>query len=331
MTPANSPRARGWRRLIPGVLTFSLLVAVFVSWALVEPRLRSSPSGGRVLSLLEHPLLRFGEHSLSLLFLLKAVGFLLLLGLVAGRVRVLVGAFLLRGPDVEPGQRHAVENIAGYVIFVLGCIIGLQNTGIDLSSLAVLGGALGVGIGLGLQQSANNFLSGIILLLERPVKVGDRVEVGTLDGDVVRIGSRATWVRTNANIIVIVPNSEFVMQQVINWTATDRQVRFNLPVGVSYRSSPDEVREALLSVARANPDVMDDPGPEVLFDGFGESSLDFQLRVWTVTKVRTPNVLRSDLYFAIHREFARRGIEIPYPQRDLHLRTAGAALRIERE
>jgi small-conductance mechanosensitive channel len=252
-----------------------------------------------------------------------------LLGLVAGRIRQFTGAFLTRGSNLEPGQRYAIEKAVGYAVVVFGTIIGLQSAGINLSSLAVVGGALGIGIGLGFQEATNNFLSGIILLVERPIKVGDRVEVGNLNGDVVRIGSRATWIRTNANIAVIVPNSEFVMRQVINWTATDRQVRFDLPVGVTYKADPEEVRDALLGIAIENPDVLEHPEPDVLFKGFGDSSLDFELRVWTKSQVRTPNVLRSDLYFAIFRELARRGIEIPYPQRDLHLRSSEARIQID--
>ncbi len=322
--PSTPVRAR-----LSALLTFAALLVIFFSWAFVEPVLRAHPIGGRILAFLERPLGEFGNLSISLLFLIEVILFLILLGLLAGRTRVLVRSLLERRPQLEPGHRYAIERSSGYIVFVLGCIIGLQSAGINLSSLAVLGGALGLGIGLGFQESANNFLSGLILLFERPIKVGDRVEVGNLDGDVVRIGSRATWIRTNANIMVIVPNSEFVTKQVINWTATDRQVRFSLPVGVSYNANPVEVKEALLAVARLNREVLDAPAPDVLFKAFGDSSLDFELRVWTITQVRTPNILRSDLYFAIFEELSRRGIEIPFPQRDLHIRSADVPLKIE--
>ena len=135
--------------------------------------------------------------------------------------------------------------------------------------------------------------------------------------------------RTNDNIIVIVPNSEFVVKPVTNWTATDRQVRFSLAVGVSYGSDPEEVRSILHSVAGQNPDVLSAPAPNVIFIGFGESSLDFELRYWTVAQVQTPLVLKSDLYFALFRALKERGIQIPYPQRDIHLTTESAALRID--
>ena len=284
---------------------------------------------GKIRELVKQSSISFDALAAVTTFPVVVIVFLVLLGLLASRTRVLVSSVLERRPHLEPGQRYAIERASGYVVFVLGCMIGIQSAGINLSSLAVVGGALGLGIGLGLQDSANNFLSGLILLLERPIKVGDRVEVGSLDGDVVRIGSRATWIRTNANIMVIVPNSEFITSQVVNWTATDRQVRFTLQLGVSYSANPVEVKEALLEVARRNPDVLNVPAPDVLFKDFGDSSLDFQLRVWTITQVRTPNILRSDLYFAIFEELGRRGIEIPFPQRDLHIRSADIPLRIE--
>jgi small-conductance mechanosensitive channel len=168
-----------------------------------------------------------------------------------------------------------------------------------------------------------------VLLLEGPVRVGDRVEIAQLNGDVIKIGARSTWVRTNDNIIVIMPNSEFIVKPVVNWTATDRQVRFSLSVGVSYGSDPEQVREILLGVAAQNPDVLAEPLPDVIFTEFGDSSLNFDLRYWTITKVQAPKILKSDLYFAVFRAFKESGIEVPFPQRDLHLRSASATLRID--
>jgi small-conductance mechanosensitive channel len=188
---------------------------------------------------------------------------------------------------------------------------------------------LGIGVGFGLQPIVNNFVSGMVLLFEGPVRVGDRIELAQLNGDVIKIGARSTWVRTNDNIIVVMPNSEFVVKPVVNWTATDRQVRFSLSVGVGYGSDPEQVRNVLLRVAAQNPDVLSQPAPDVIFTEFGDSSLNFDLRFWTVAKVQTPVILKSDLYFAIFRVFKESGIEIPFPQRDLHLRSANAVLRIE--
>jgi small-conductance mechanosensitive channel len=199
-------------------------------------------------------------------------------------------------------------------------MIILQTVGIDLSTITVLAGALGVGIGFGLQNITNNFVSGIIILFERPIKVNDRIEVGNITGDVVRISMRATTIVTNDNISVIVPNSEFISSKVINWSHNDRNVRFNIPVGVSYNEDPKKVKELLLSVANDNDAVLKEPLPDVIFSEFGDSSLNFVLRVWTSTLIQAPKVLKSQLYFEILRRFREVGIQIPFPQRDLHIK-----------
>jgi small-conductance mechanosensitive channel len=193
--------------------------------------------------------------------------------------------------------------------------------------LTVLFGALGIGVGFGLQGVTNNFVSGIILLLERPIKVGDRIEVGNVNGDVINISPRATTIVTNDNIAIIVPNADFISSKVVNWSYTNRNVRFNFPVGVSYGSDPEQIRRVLLEVALAHQGVLKDPKPSVLFDGFGDSSLNFLLRVWTREFATVPGVLRSDLYFAISRAFKEHGIEIPFPQRDLHIKSGTLNVR----
>ena len=200
--------------------------------------------------------------------------------------------------------------------------MGLHFIGLDLTSFALFTGAVGIGIGLGFQNIAKNFASGIVLLIESSVKVGDRIEIEGLQGDIVYIGSRGTWVRTNENVVIIVPNTEFIEGRVTNWTANDRNVRINIPLGVSYESDPIRVREVLLEVAKDHPDVLEDPDPDVIFTSFGESSLDFELRIWTSKQVTTPRIITSDIYFKVFAAFKREGIEIPFPQRDLHLRSS---------
>ena len=237
-------------------------------------------------------------------------------------VRGFLSREILVHTSLDEGQRYAIARTAGYAFFAVGLLAGLQMIGLNLSSLAFLGGAFGIGIGFGLQNIASNFASGLILLIERPIKVGDRIDVGTLSGDVIRIGGRSTWVRTNDNRIIIVPNAEFTTNRVTNWTANDRQVRFSFPIGVAYGSDVQQVQSLLLDIARRHSDVMRDPGPEVLISDFGDSSINLELRVWTNTLVQTPSRLKSDLYFAIVRRFADHGIEIPFPQRDLHLKSA---------
>ena len=180
-----------------------------------------------------------------------------------------------------------------------------------------------MGIGFGLQNITNNFVSGLIILIERPIKVGDRIEVADITGDVVNISMRATTVITNDNISIIVPNSEFVSSTVINWSHTDRNVRFNFDVGVSYKEDPARIKELLLRVAEDNEGVLKAPKPDVLFKEFADSALVFTLRVWTRTYIDRPGVLKSMLYYEIHSMFKQHGVEIPYPQRDVHIKEKG--------
>jgi small-conductance mechanosensitive channel len=189
-----------------------------------------------------------------------------------------------------------------------------------MSRIAFVIGALGVGIGIGLQDVVNNFVSGFILLFERPLQVGDTVEVGEILGDVRRIGLRSSTVRTWDGAEVVIPNSRFISQEFTNWTLSDRQRRIDIPVGVAYGSDPERVIEILLEVARAHPDILEEPEPTAIFETFGNSSLDFQLRGWT-TRFDRWRLSRSELAVGINRALAEAGITIPFPQRDLHLKS----------
>ena len=226
---------------------------------------------------------------------------------------------LLENSRIELGVRLAVGTIVRYLILVLGFIIVLQTVGIDLSTLSILAGALGIGIGFGLQNITNNFVSGIVILFERPIKVGDRIEVGEIAGDVVKISLRSTTILTNDNITIIVPNSKFISSTIINWSHNDRKVRFNIPIGVSYESDPEQVKALLLKVAEEETTILKKPAPDVIFTEFADSSLNFNLRVWTKKHITTPQILESKLYFQIFRIFKENKIEIPFPQRDLHI------------
>jgi small-conductance mechanosensitive channel len=152
------------------------------------------------------------------------------------------------------------------------------------------------------------------------------VETGDTLGDVVKIAARSTWIRTNDNVVMIVPNNTFINNAVTNWTANDPNVRINLPVGVGYASDPEEVRTLMLAAAAAHPEVLKEPKPDVIFTDYGDNSINFQLRVWTEGRAHTPLVLKSDLYFALFKSFKEKGIELPFPQRDLHLRSSDIAL-----
>jgi small-conductance mechanosensitive channel len=271
-----------------------------------------------------------GNLPVTPLFLLKTIGFLFFLGLGSHLGRKILRVRILARTSLDQGLQYALSVGTGYLIFFVGLTIGLQSLGLNLSSLAFLGGAIGIGIGVGLQAIVNNFVSGLILLAERPIKVGDRVEIEKLTGDIIKIAARSTWVRTNDNVVIIVPNSEFTSKRVTNWTANDRSVRITVGVGTSYESDPEQVRQLLLAVAGQHPDVLDEPAPDVVFTAFGNSSLDFELRVWTTNQVRTPQILQSDLNFSIFKSFKQEGVEIPYPQRDLHLRSISVPIQLAR-
>ncbi len=254
---------------------------------------------------------------------------LVLTVLILWLTRRLVRRYLergLRARGIKPASAQAAATLTYYGLVALGILVALQTTGVDLSSLAVLGGALGVGIGFGLQNVVGNFVSGLVLLLEQPVKVGDRIEIGGLLGTVRRIGGRATTVVTNDDIAIIVPNNDFVTQRVTNWSFTGGSVRIVVPVGVSYQSDPRVVRDTLLEVARNHEGVADKPQPDVIFTEFGDSALLFELRIWTSAFISTPKLLASALNFAIWDALAAKGIEIPFPQRDLHVRSGSLVI-----
>jgi small-conductance mechanosensitive channel len=208
-----------------------------------------------------------------------------------------------------------------YLLIIVGLLIIFQTAGIDLSSLGLLVGALGVGIGFGLQSITNNFISGIIILFERPIKVGDRIELDDLAGNIVEISARATTIITNDNIVVIVPNSDFINSRVINWSHNNKEVRLHFPVGVSYKEDPARIRILILEVVAENPNILMTPEPYILFEGFGDSSLNFEVLVWTSAHIDRPRILKSELYYEIFKKFKEHNVEIPFPQRDIHLKS----------
>ena len=284
----------------------------------------------QVRAFLDTPLVPIGGTRFTLWAILYFVVLTFLLVYLTGKFKVWLVERLLARTRVDIGVRQAIGSIVRYLIISIGFAVILQTAGIDLSALTVLAGAVGIGVGFGLQNVASNFVSGLIILFERPIKVGDRVEVGKTTGDVVSISLRATTIVSNDNIAIIVPNSEFVSSTVINWSYTDRDVRFNFPVGVSYSSDPLAVKQLLLEVAQDHSGVLKEPRPDVLFQEFGDSSLNFVLRVWTRDYTPRPGVLRSELNFAISKKFKDHGIEIPFPQRDLHIRSGALELKTAR-
>ena len=219
----------------------------------------------------------------------------------------------------DRGTKEAISSVIGYLIAGIGFLIVLRGAGIDISSLTVIAGVLGIGIGLGFQNIASNFISGITILFEQPLKVGDLVEVDDLKGIVEKISIRSTVVRTLDNIFVIVPNTSFIENNIINWSYRDQKCRVHIPVGVAYGTDTTLVTEALLAAARRHPRVLSQPTPKVWFKEFGDSSLNFELLVWVDNPPSIPQ-FKSDLNFSIETELNIRDINIPFPQRDLHIK-----------
>ena len=266
-------------------------------------------------------LFKLGESEINLGTIFYFIFGFIILTYLGRRFRdVLVNRILLKA-NVERGARNSIGLIARVLFMFIGSIVIIQTAGIDMSSLSLLAGALGVGIGFGLQNITDNFISGIIILFEKPIKVGDRIVVGNTEGDVINISVRATTILTNENVSIIVPNSEFISSRVINWSHNDRNIRFDIPLGVSYSEDPEKVREVLLKVAEQNTNVLKQPEPRVFFDEFGDSSLNFTLAVWTSKYTDKPRILKTELYFEIFKQFKKEEIEIPFPQRDIHIKS----------
>lgn len=270
---------------------------------------------------LDYPLVKFGPTEFTPLSLAKIAFWLMLVLALQYFLRRMIVQRLLKRTRLDAPLQFAIGRFVGYVFVALGFYVALQVNGVDLSSLAVIAGALGVGLGFGLQNIVHNFVSGLIILAERPIAIGDRVEVGGVAGQIARISLRSTTVVTNDNISIIVPNSDFISNKVTNWSYGDPKVRMRLPIGVAYGTDVEKLRRVLLQVATAHPKVLREPASEVFFHGFGDSSLDFELGVWTAEMTAKPRRFRSELYYAIEKALRENQIEIPFPQRDLHLRS----------
>ena len=231
--------------------------------------------------------------------------------------------------NLARGLPYAVSTMLHYAILLVGFFFAVAAMGIDMTKFTILAGAFGVGLGFGLQNIVNNFVSGLILLFERPVNVGDVIEVGERNGRLQRIGLRASVIRTLEGSEVIVPNGQLISEEVLNWTLSDQQRRLEIPVGVAYGTDPELVIKLLTEVARKHPDVMSEPPPDTLFVGFGDSALNFQLRAWT-NRFEKWIVIRSDLTIGINAALRDAGISIPFPQRDLHIQTMPPASEKQR-
>lgn len=272
-------------------------------------------------------LFRVGETPVTVSSLLLALGILVASLVLSRLARTFVADRLLGRTRLAVGARYAIGRVFGYVILALGILVALQPLGVNATTLAVFGGALGIGLGFGMQDVVKNFVAGLIILVERPIQVGDSIEVGDVVGTVTDIRGRATSIRTNDDIYLFVPNSKFMTDVVVNRSFGRRQVRYRIPVGVAYGTDPKVVEKALLEAASRSENVLADPAPRVWFREFGDSALEFELLCWTSKLLDSAGAFRSELNHLVYDALKSRGIEIPFPQRDVHVRngTKGAA------
>ena len=276
---------------------------------------------------LTYPLIKMGAGNITLQSLLILCVLFVVVLLLEKIVRERVIMRIFEKTDLPESLEYGLARIMGYVFIVIGWYMALQFVGVDLSSLALIAGGISVGVGFGLQNIINNFVSGIIIFAERPITIGDRVEVSGIAGRVVKISLRSTTVITNDNITMIVPNADFISQTVTNWSHGDPKVRIRVPVGVAYGSDIELLEKLLLEIADENPKSLKDPKPSVLFDSFGDNSLNFELALWTASMTTRPRRFISTINFAIEKKLRENNVEIPFPQRDLHIRSGAVEIK----
>jgi len=280
----------------------------------------------RLTSVLGATIFSIGETPVTIAGLLRvllAVSVALLLSRI---IRGALARLTVRLPATDRAALYTLGRVIHYTLIGLGISVGLSTIGVDFTNLAVLLGALGIGIGFGLQDTVANFIAGLIILFERHLRVDDFIELESgVSGEVREVRIRATRITTNDNIDILVPNSEFVRGRVVNWTLDDSDRRIHVPFGVAYGSDIELVRTAGLEAADRVPYTLRGRprrSPQVWLVKFGDSSLDFELVVWvTVEGVKRPNAVQAAYLWEIHAALERHGIEIPFPQQDLHVRS----------
>ena len=323
------------RHLLRSATGVAIIVGVWLVWVSVLPALgflREITMWSETVSVTEssvgpdgNPEVRTFDQlkPVTLADLILACILFFFTGLAARGLPGLLSLTLLKRLSVGEGERYAIATVTRYAILAIGISAAFASIGVGWSKLQWLIAAMGIGLGFGLQEIFANFISGLIILFERPVRVGDIVTVGTQEGRITQIRMRATTILDWDRKEIIIPNKEFITARVTNWTLTDQITRLTIPVGIAYGSDTEKARELLLRTAKENPDVLPDPEPHVVFRAFGESSLDFQLRVFLLYREAWIRAIDS-LHAEIDTAFREAGIEIAFPQRDIHVRSGGS-------
>jgi potassium efflux system protein len=323
-TRATHPEPALGRRVALGLLPVWLGIWLLVGWVLTErlPALHAlrRAVAGALRMAATMPLFELQNRAFSLLDVLVLPLLLAVVWLAMGAVARLLQSRVLGAAGVERGAQETLATLIRLCGTALGGLLLLQTWGVDVRSLALVASVLGVGIGFGLQHLANNLVSGLVIGLERPVKPGDFVRLGDLQGTVQRVGARCIEIITPDRVSILVPNSHVLEQPLVNWSHRDPTCRLYVPVGVAYGSDVRAVRTALLEAASRHREVVPDPRPGVAFRGFGESALLFELEVWTRRPARQRELV-SDLNYRIEAALRRHEVTVPFPQRDLHLRS----------
>lgn len=275
----------------------------------------------KVDSIINYPLIGCGDGAITLLNLCIFF-FVIILSLIAAKmVKWLLQRRLFTMTHLDLGMQYMFTRIIGYLVFILGFLIGLQVLGIDLTSFTVLAGALGLGIGFGLQNIINNFVSGIIILSERRLQVEDRVEINGVVGFIKSVGARSTVLLTRDNVMMVIPNAEFMSKPVTRWGRKGEYKPYNLSmtITVAYNSNLERVAEILKESALSNPGITPNSTPSAFIDAFADHGIVFKLYFSTIEKMHAEPAIKSEIYFAIWNKFQEEKIVLAYPHYDLHI------------
>lgn len=329
---AAPPKVHLLAKLVLGLLRSGVWLYTFLYIANLFPqtRLLSQRISNIIVYTLAEPIVNLGANSFSVIQIGILIGLFLGLLSLTKVVRNVLRSRVLLFTGMTQGDQETIATIANYTLVCFGTILLLQLWGLDLGSLTIFAGVLGVGIGLGLQGIAREFVSGLVLIFERPIQVGDFINVGEFMGTVERISVRSTEIRTIERLSIIVPNSHFLEKEVINWSHGSPVALIKLPVRIAYNSDLKQVRQALLDAATEHPEVVSEPHPNVLFKSYAENYLNLDLVAWII-EPRKQFLIKSDIYFRIDEIFRERNIEIPYPRQELHLRSGNLPLELSPE